>query len=151
MPHEPHKPLRESVSLLLRAPHDPGALLSVLRPPDDPDLPDAWGLPAGRVRSGETSEEAALRAGHEKLGVVLGHLRAQARGRVERRDYHLEMVLFEGVILEGTPTVPQSVDGITQYSRTKWAPPSILVPAAQLGSLCCRLCLDFEEETYRTG
>ncbi len=151
MPDDPHKPLRETVSLLLRAPDDPSALLSVLRPPDDPDLPDAWGLPAGRIRSGETAEEAALRTGREKLGVALGHLRAQARGRVERRDYRLEMVLFECVIVEGTPTVPQSAEGVTQYSRMKWAPPSVLVPAAQRGSLCCRLCLDLEEKPYLTG
>jgi flagellar basal body rod protein FlgG len=45
--------------------------LLVQRPHEDEDLPGAWGLPAATLAAGESWEDAARRAGAEKLGVTL--------------------------------------------------------------------------------
>ena len=54
--------VKRSVALVIRrAPDDPRVLL-VQRPPDDEDLPDTWGLPAGSLRPGESWTEAVARS-----------------------------------------------------------------------------------------
>jgi ADP-ribose pyrophosphatase YjhB (NUDIX family) len=134
--------IRQTISFVIRRPGDPAAILTVLRPPDDADLPDAWGLPAGRVRPGESWEDAVHRAGREKLGVELDVGRELNRGSTPRPGYRLEMRLFEATIARGEPRVPQRADGSTQYRAWRWAPVETLRPAAERGSLCCRLCLE---------
>jgi ADP-ribose pyrophosphatase YjhB (NUDIX family) len=116
-------------------------VLAVLRPPDDPELPGVWGLPAAGVRAGEDLETAARRAGRDKLGVELGGLRTWRSGATERPGYRLEMCLFRARIAGGEPDVPQPVPGVTQYVEWRWAEPEVLEPAAELGSLCCHLFL----------
>jgi ADP-ribose pyrophosphatase YjhB (NUDIX family) len=138
------KPVRQSVSFVIRQPGAPDHVLAVLRPPDDVELPDVWGLPAGSLRPGETWEDAVRRAGREKLGVVLEVGPELNRGTLERRDYILEMRLFEARILAGEPRVPQPHPEVTQYRDWRWAPADLLLPAADLGSLCCRLFLEVE-------
>ncbi|HEY8469143.1 MAG TPA: NUDIX domain-containing protein [Longimicrobiales bacterium] len=133
-----------TISFVIRRPDAPAELLVVLRPPDDPDLPDAWGLPAGRVRPGESWEDAVRRAGREKLGVELEVGRELNRGSLQRATYRLEMRLFEAQITRGEPRVPQHAPGVTQYRAWRWATPDALRPAAERGSLCCRLCLEAE-------
>jgi 8-oxo-dGTP diphosphatase len=133
-----------TISFVIRRPDAPAELLVVLRPPDDPDLPDAWGLPAGRVRPGESWEDAVRRAGREKLGVELEVGRELNRGSLQRATYRLEMRLFEAKITRGEPRVPQDTPGVTQYRAWRWATPDALRPAAERGSLCCRLCLEAE-------
>lgn len=132
---------RRTVSLALAAPDGSGRVLAVLRPPDDPDLPGVWGLPAGRRREGEEAEAAARRAAREKLGVEAGDLRLRRSGALEREGYRLEMDLFEARIRGGEPSVPQPAPEVTQYVEWRWAEPDVLEPAAARGSLCCRLFL----------
>jgi len=136
------RPVREAVALVVRHPSDPGRVLAVLRPPDDPELPDVWGLPAGRRRPAESWADAARRAAREKLGVSLELGRELARGTAERPAYTLAMRLFEGTITDGNPQVPQPYPEVTQYHAWRWATPDLLAPAADLGSLCCRLFLE---------
>lgn len=133
---------RRTVSLAITASDDTGRMLVVLRPPDDPDLPGIWGLPAGRVGPGETPEAAAARVGREKLGVAVEKLTYLRRGATERPGYDLEMELFQARIAAGEPAVPQPGEGVTQYSAWQWAEPAILEPAAARGSLCCRLLFE---------
>lgn len=140
------KPVKEAISFVIRHPESPERILVVLRPPDDPDLPDVWGLPAGSRRPGESWEDAVRRAGIDKLGVRLDVGRELRRGSVERRAYTLTMRLYEASIAEGEPSVPQPHPEVTQYRTWKWATSDILLPAADLGSLCCRLCLEAEAE-----
>src|SRR5690606_16323690 len=83
--------IHRTISFVVTRPGDPQALLTVLRPPDDPDLPDAWGLPAGRVRPGESWTDAVRRAGREKLGVELDVGRELNRGSTRRAAYLLQM------------------------------------------------------------
>jgi len=117
------------------------AVLLVRRPPDDEDLPDAWGLPAGSLRAGESWEEAVRRAGREKLGVELRPGPLLGSGELERRDYVLRMRLYAAELAAGEPAVPQPVSGVTQYADWAWGPVERLRPAAGRGSLCSRLCL----------
>src|SRR5688500_17341143 len=98
--------VRDAVSFAVQHPEDDRLVLIVLRPADDAELPNLWGLPAGSVRAGESAEEALLRAGREKLGVVLEPLRELGAGSIERRDYTLRMKLFAARIVSGSPSVP---------------------------------------------
>jgi len=138
--------IHRTISFVIRRPDDPTAILTVLRPPDDADLPDAWGLPAGRVRPGESWEDAVRRAGREKLGVELEVGAELNRGSIERPRYTLEMRLYEARIVSGEPTVPQPVPEVTQYVDWRWDEAPVLRPAADRGSLCCRLFLETESQ-----
>jgi 8-oxo-dGTP diphosphatase len=135
------KRARRSVSVAIRQPDHPGDLLLVRRPSDDAELPDAWGLPAASLRAGEDWSDAAIRAGRDKLGVELDIGRELDRGSTERPDYVLEMRLYEATIARGTPAAPQAASDVTQYTAVRWGPPGDLAPAAERGSLCCRLFL----------
>ncbi len=117
-------------------------VLVVRRPPDDEDLPDLWGLPAGSLRSGEDWTDAVRRAGRDKLGVPLEVGPELNRGTLERAGYTLEMRLLQARIIAGEPAVPQPVAGVTQYTEWKWGTSDVLVPAAARGSLCSRLFLE---------
>jgi ADP-ribose pyrophosphatase YjhB (NUDIX family) len=116
-------------------------VLAVQRPSNDEDLPDVWGLPAGSLRGGETFEACVVRSGKEKLGVEVRIVRLIAEGAIERQAYTLHMKEYEVEIVHGAPSVPQPVEGITQYQHWKWAEPAILTEAAHKGSLCARLFL----------
>lgn len=120
---------------------DRSKVLAVKRPSDDERLPDVWGLPAGSLRSGETPEDAVLRAGREKLGVELKIIKPIGEDKIEREKHLLRMKVFEAEIINGTPRVPQPVKGITQYQDWKWAIPDELKDGARKGSLCCRVFL----------
>lgn len=134
-------PTRHAVALAIRRPHDPSRVLLVLRPPDDADLPEAWGLPASTLRPGESHETAARRTGREKLGVEIEPGAELNRGEIRRPDYVLSMRLLDATLCAGEPRVPQPRAGVTQYRAWRWGTAQRLRPAADLGSLCCRLFL----------
>ncbi len=135
------RPRKESVAVVIRKPQEAEKVLTVLRPETDEDLPDVWGLPAATLRPGESWEDAVRRVGIEKLGVHLKVGEQLERGSLERRDYQLQMRLYEAEIEKGTPFVPQPDDEYTQYKKWKWGTGADLQPAAQRGSLCCKLFL----------
>jgi 8-oxo-dGTP pyrophosphatase MutT (NUDIX family) len=134
---------RHSVSFAVFSRDEMERVLLVLRPADDADLPNVWGLPAASVLPGETAEEAVVRAGREKLGVTVTPVRVLREGAIDRRDYTLRMKLFEATIDDGMPSVPQPFPNVTQYAGVRWGSAAELEPAAQLGSLCCRLFLEW--------
>ncbi len=117
-------------------------VLAVQRPADDVELPNLWGLPAGSLHLGETYDEAVIRSGVEKLGVDLAVSRLIADGALERPHYRLHLRLYEARVLRGELAAPQPYPGVTQYQALKWAMARDLIPAAQAGSLCCRLFLE---------
>jgi 8-oxo-dGTP diphosphatase len=139
------KPIKQSVSVAIFHPTDPQRVLIVQRPPDDEDLPNAWGLPAASLQPNESWDAAVARIGQEKLGVTLRPLRELNRGQRERRDYMLEMRLLEAAIESGDAQVPRPNTNVTQYSAWKWGAAQELEPAAGRGSLCCRLFLASSE------
>jgi len=116
-------------------------ILTVQRPSTDEDLPDVWGLPAGSLRGGEMFEAWVVRSGREKLGVEVRIVRLIAEGEIERLACTLHMQEYEVEIVHGAPSVPQLVEGVTQYQRWKWAEPPMLAEAAQKGALCLKLFL----------
>ena len=118
-------------------------ILTVRRPEDDEELPGVWGLPAGSLLERETFPDGVVRAGEEKLGVELEVEEILNDGQTERDEHVLYMKLFRARIVEGTPTVPQEVGAITQYTEWEWADPERLRVAAANGSLCSRLLLDY--------
>ncbi|MEE8521918.1 MAG: NUDIX domain-containing protein [Gemmatimonadota bacterium] len=144
--------IKSSVAVVIRAgsADRQGCILAVRRPPDDPELPDVWGLPAASLRAGESWRAAVERAGRDKLGVELSVAAVLREGAGERPGYRLHMMLCEASIKEGEgePKVPQRVGGVTQYTEWKWADATELVAGARLGSLCCRLYLREEGETW---
>ena len=135
-----NKPVKQSVSIAVFDVY--GRVLIVQRPPDDEDLPNAWGLPASSLKNGETWEDAIGRTGRDKLGVELRPVRELNRGTLERAAYTLEMRLFEAEIVSGDVRVPQPERTVTQYQQWSWGTADNLRPAAERGSLCCRLFLD---------
>lgn len=116
-------------------------VLAVQRPENDENLPNVWGLPAGSLLKGESFEDCALRAGKDKLGVQIEIVQLLGQGDIERDEYILHMKEFEARIISGVPSVPQNVPGVTQYRGWKWAAPTLMVEAAQKGSLCSRIFL----------
>lgn len=135
--------IKRSIALVIRHADRPDLLLLVQRPPDDEDLPDVWGLPAATLAAGETSADAARRAGRDKLGVQLDIGRVLNEGSKHRAAYRLEMQLLEAHILSGAPhTEGDSADGTTHYQAWRWGSPAELAAAAERGSLCSRLALD---------
>ena len=135
------RPLKQSVSVVIRDTENSEQVLTVLRPANDEDLPNVWGLPAGTLRPGESWPDAVRRVGLEKLGVQLRVGAELEQGSIERRNYRLEMRLFEAEIEKGHPFVPQPDVEHTQYAKWKWGTGDDLQPAAQRGSLCCKLFL----------
>lgn len=125
---------------------DKKLFLVVQRPEDDDNLPNAWGLPAGSLKDNETWQDAVLRSGIEKLDVKLKVLNELNEGRLEREEYTLYMKLFEAEIIDGIPSVPQNIEGITQYQNWKWGTSNDLKAAATNGSLCCKLYLKLIDE-----
>jgi ADP-ribose pyrophosphatase YjhB (NUDIX family) len=123
---------------------DRDKVLAVQRPGNDEDLPDVWGLPAGSLREGETFEDCVVRSGREKLGVDVCIIQLLAEGESERTACILRMKEYEVEIVQGEPSVPQPLEGMTQYQRWQWAEPALLQEAAQKGSLCSRLFLEQE-------
>lgn len=118
-------------------------VLTVLRPVNDETLPNVWGLPAGLLKEGETFEEAVIRAGRDKLGVLLKIIRQINEGEIEREKYILHMKEYEVEIISGQPKVPQLVEGVTQYQKWEWSKPEKLKEAALKGSLCSKLFLSY--------
>ena len=135
------KPTKRAISFVIFS-DDRARLLAVKRPPDDEDLPNAWGLPAGSLRDDESFEEAVVRSGREKLGVDVSVGPLLNEGEIEREAYVLHMRLYETTITDGDPSVPQPFEHVTQYVDWQWADPNRLQPAADQGSLCSRLALD---------
>ncbi len=141
-PSAPTPRRKRSVSFGIPHPSGDGRVLTVLRPPDDAELPNLWGLPAGSLRAGETWEDAVVRSGREKLGVALEPGRVLNSGAQERPTCALEMRLLEARILAGKPAVPQPHPEVTQYADWRWAEVATLGEGAARGSLCCRLMVE---------
>jgi ADP-ribose pyrophosphatase YjhB (NUDIX family) len=119
-----------------------GWFLAVRRSNDDEVLPGVWGLPAASVREGETPEQAAVRAGRDKLGVEVEVLRRIGEEEAYRGGRAQRLVEYEARIVSGVPSVPQQDASVSQYAELRFtADPAILFEAARQGSLCSRIYL----------
>jgi 8-oxo-dGTP diphosphatase len=136
------KPVKDSVAVVIRCAD--GAFLVTLRPdePGDP-LGGVWGFPAVTRRPGEDARSAAERVGPLKLGVRLSVGAKLGERTDDRGDYLLRLADYAAEIADGTPSVPQADDSVTQYVACQFTDdPGVLVPAAKRGSLCSQIFLD---------
>ena len=151
--------VKESVALVIARPLPPGRAggenlaispwLLVQRRDDDPELGGIWGLPAGSLLPGESTDELIHRIGRLKLGVDLSPKDLLVTGEIPRPAYRLKMALFETTISAGRPRVHAPVSDaapagvgepdVSPYADWKWADPRVLRPGAAAGSLCCAL------------
>jgi 8-oxo-dGTP diphosphatase len=136
-------PVKRSVSLAIH--DDGGRVLLVQRPPDDEDLPLAWGLPAASLQGDESWEDAVRRAARDKLGLDVRIGDVLAAGHLDRPAYRLEMRLYEATITSGEPVVAQATPRVTRYVDWQWGTATALTPAALQGSLCSRLYLGWSD------
>lgn len=136
--------VKRSVALAIRSDRDPSQVLAVLRPADDDELPDVWGLPAASLRRNESWLDAARRVGKEKLGIEVEPEGLLNEGAQCRPSYTLEMRVYSAIVLAGEPSVEQPVrkKKTTRYVAWKWATADALAPAAEKGSLCAKLFLE---------
>jgi ADP-ribose pyrophosphatase YjhB (NUDIX family) len=107
-------------------------VLSVRRPDDDDELAGLWGLPAGTLKAGETTEDLIKRIGRDKLGVDLMPIRQITSGKQPRPRYLLVMELWEAAVV-GPETF--------SHPQWRWASIESLRAGAEAGSLCCELAL----------
>jgi len=136
------KPNKEAVSLVIT--DDKGNFLAVKRAdnPND-DLAGVWGFPAVTLREKESHQEAALRVGHQKLGVDIKLGERIGENTHDRGTYMLHMTDYKATIVSGNPKCPQSDTSVSQYSECKFADdPTILFEAARNGSQCTQLFLE---------
>jgi hypothetical protein len=144
--------VKRSVALAIPQPGDPSRVLGVLRP-DDPDdeLAGVWGLPAATRGPGESDMDALQRLARDKLGVTLTGVRLLSEGRQTRRDYDLEMALYEGWTAD-SPRLPNAdlrPSGRTYYAAWRWASADIFIEASNKGSLCTQLYLSYKSYRYK--
>jgi 8-oxo-dGTP diphosphatase len=128
--------------------NDRSRFLIVRRPPDDESLPNVWGLPAGSLKEDESFEEAVVRSARDKLGVKVRVVRMQNEGEIQRKGHLQHMQEYEVALEDGELHVPQSVTNVTQYVEWKWGSADDLLEAAQKGSLCSRLFLQYAGRTW---
>jgi ADP-ribose pyrophosphatase YjhB (NUDIX family) len=134
------KPTVQSVAIVIK--DSVGRLLIVKRDESDDSLPGVWGLPAATIREGETAEEAAIRAGRDKLGIVVQVKGFVGDDSLDRGSYVNHLREYEVDIIDGTPSVPQNDLTVSQYADLQFTDdPTMLFDAARQGSLCSRIYL----------
>ncbi len=94
------------------------------------------------LREGESPEDGVRRLGREKLGVDLTPLESLAEGEQQRDGYVLHMTVYAASIT-GEPRLPPRTGDTTAtlYEAIDWLDATALQPAAEAGSLCCKLFL----------
>jgi ADP-ribose pyrophosphatase YjhB (NUDIX family) len=134
------RPVKQSVAIVVR---DAGGRLLVVRRADgDPSLPGVWGLPGASLREGERPEQAAQRAGRDKLGIEVRIRRHTGDEEIDRGDHLHRLSEYEAELVAGEPSVPQDDASVSQYAAVQYTDdPTLLRPAARQGSLCSRILL----------
>ncbi len=139
--------IKRSVAVVVRGP-EAGTFLVVKRPDDPADpLAGVWGFPAVTLADGEDERAAVVRAGRDKLGVVLEPGNRLGQASADRGAYRLVLADYEAAIVDGTPAVPQPDASVTQYVEWRFtADPAELAEAAGRGSLCAQIFLEISLE-----
>jgi 8-oxo-dGTP diphosphatase len=109
-----------------------------------------WGFPAVTRRSGEPERAAAERIGPLKLGVTLSVGAKLGERADDRGEYLLRLTDYDASIVDGTLSVPQPDDSVTQYVAYRFTSDlAVLVPAARRGSVCCQIFLEAVGRDWR--
>lgn len=77
-----------------------------------------WSLPGGRVKKGETLEQAAIREVKEETGVTVEvyDIVSVNEAFFEERGHHALFFTFKAKIIHGTP----AVQDVKEISRVDW-------------------------------
>jgi ADP-ribose pyrophosphatase YjhB (NUDIX family) len=101
---------------------DTGRYLYLMR--DDPKHPDTWGLPGGRIESGETLIDAIIRECEEELGCMPNYIRLVPLEKFTTVDqqfaYH---TFFCSVATEFVPTLNHEHTGWAWLTSGIWPKP----------------------------
>ena len=144
--------VKQSVSVAIRSVAADGRerVVAVLRPEvfGDP-LGGLWGLPAASLREGETPDDAVARVLRDKLGLgTLDGIKPINEGRHDQDGYTQTMTVY-AVTWDGEQPAPIELPAphenatVTMYRDWRWAAPEELREAAERGSLCTRLYLEW--------
>lgn len=129
----------ESVAIVLK--NEDGNVLVVKRASDD-SFGGLWGLPAATLRDNETEEATAKRAARDKLGVEIEVMSTIGDMTVESDDQRRHLTEYLVQITNGEVKLATRDPSVSRYSEFKYtADPSILIPAAQHGSICSMIYL----------
>lgn len=137
--------IHDVVSAAIFSP-DRREILAVLRPEDDEDaLSGMWGLPALRMFLDESEEDAVRRIGPIKLGTETEPVQRFGSKQGDRQYGKIELSVWESTV-SGEPDFSRrdtSNPDMTQYERWEWTEPETFIPAAQRGSLCSQILLEY--------
>jgi 8-oxo-dGTP diphosphatase len=91
------------------------------------DMKDGWEFPGGKVKPGETSQQACRREIEEELGCRLGMVWLFSTVEHDYPDFHLSMDCFVCTLAPGSePTMLEHEDmrwlGLGQLDSVDWLP-----------------------------
>ena len=133
------KETKESVAIVIK--NSNGSFLAVQRADDD-SFGNMWGLPAASVRRGEELEDTAKRAAKDKLGVDIDILETIGSMTLDKGDCFEHLTEYLVDIVSGEILLETRDPSVSRYKEFKYSnEPSILIPAAQSGSICSRIFL----------
>lgn len=137
------KPTKFAVAVVLHNPENEKEILIVLRPPDDENLPNVWGLPATTAAEGEMPEDLVRRIGKEKLTTTIEPTQRVGIKSQDKGTYELVLMDVEARLVGGEPSVVDALTAGTKYVEQKWVTDySVLIPGAKEGSVCDRIFLE---------
>jgi hypothetical protein len=138
-------PIKNAIALTIYHKNNPTEILSCLRLKDDPGYPNQYGLASTSYGENETTDQVIQRIMNQKLNIIqyriISHL---GKLTAPRRDSFVLIMDEYLVEIDENSVTP----GQNYYQSSHFANPEILIPAANQGSLCSQICLNYFNIKY---